>query len=135
MNGMNPLKGCLNAADSPMLGVGTGQEAPVTAQRIGIMLVHSVFFWLHADRTPQQRDDFRQGLESLNAIENVRALYIGTPAHTTPRPVIDRSFSFMLTVVFDDVAGHDAYQVHPVHKEFLARFSAFWSRVQIYDAE
>ena len=99
------------------------------------MLVHSVFFWLHADRTAQQRDDFRQGLESLNAIEHVRALYIGTPAHTTPRPVIDRSFTFMLTVVFDDVPGHDAYQVHSVHKAFLARFASYWSRVQIYDAE
>ncbi|MCC6697549.1 MAG: Dabb family protein [Candidatus Hydrogenedentes bacterium] len=99
------------------------------------MLVHSVFFWIHADRTAQQREDFRHGLESLRAIEHVRALYVGVPANTTPRPVIERGYAFALTVVFDDVAGHDAYQVHPVHKEFLARFASYWSRVQIYDAE
>lgn len=99
------------------------------------MLVHSVFFWLHADRTASQREDFRQGLESLKAIEQVRALYVGVPAQTAPRPVIERGYTFALTVVFENVAGHDAYQVHPVHKEFLARFASYWTRVHIYDAE
>jgi hypothetical protein len=35
--------------------------------------------------------------------------------------------------VLDDVAGHDEYQVHPLHLEFIARNKAHWKRVQIYD--
>ncbi|MFM8334667.1 MAG: Dabb family protein [Opitutaceae bacterium] len=34
-----------------------------------------------------------------------------------------------------DVAGHDAYQVDPLHLAFVERFKTFWNRVQIYDAE
>jgi hypothetical protein len=33
------------------------------------------------------------------------------------------------------VAAHDAYQVDPIHHEFINRCKTFWSRVQIYDAE
>jgi hypothetical protein len=38
-----------------------------------------------------------------------------------------------LLTVFADRAGHDAYQEHPLHKEFIARNKANWSRVQVYD--
>ncbi|MDB5240049.1 MAG: stress responsive alpha-beta barrel protein, partial [Spirosoma sp.] len=31
-------------------------------------------------------------------------------------------------------AAHDAYQVHPVHLEFVAECAHLWNRVQIYDA-
>lgn len=98
------------------------------------MLVHSVFFWLKSDLTPAQRDTFRRGLESLRAIKSVETLYIGAPAPTEQRPVIDHSYSAALTIVFQDVAAHDAYQVDPVHLAFVAECKTLWIRVQIYDA-
>jgi len=36
-------------------------------------------------------------------------------------------------VKFDDLANHDAYQVDPIHKEFLKKCSHLWTRVQVYD--
>jgi hypothetical protein len=37
-------------------------------------------------------------------------------------------------VVVKDLAGHDFYQVDPIHLAFIATFKSFWTKVQIYDA-
>lgn len=98
------------------------------------MLVHTVYFWLKPELTAQQRADFRKGVESLGGIKAVEHVYVGTPAKTEKRPIIDDSYSFALTVVCKDVAAHDAYQVDPIHLAFVNGFKTFWTRVQIYDA-
>jgi hypothetical protein len=38
-------------------------------------------------------------------------------------------------VVFDDVAAHNRYQVHPVHVQFGAAHKDCWTRVAVIDAE
>jgi hypothetical protein len=99
------------------------------------MLSHIVVFWLKDDLSDAQRSAFCQGLESLKAIESAQGVYIGTPANTGDRPVIDKSYSFGLTVLFNSIQDQDAYQIHPLHQGFLKQFGTFWSRVQIYDYE
>ncbi|MFH0996098.1 MAG: Dabb family protein [Pseudomonadota bacterium] len=99
------------------------------------MLSHIVVFWLKEDLSGAQRSAFREGLESLKSIESARGVYIGAPAGTGDRPVIDKSYSLALTVLFDTIRDHDAYQVHPLHQTFLKNFGSFWSRVLIYDYE
>jgi hypothetical protein len=99
------------------------------------MLVHSVYFWLKPDLTETQREDFRRGVESLTAIKSAEKVYVGSPAKTTKRPVVDDSYAVALTVICKDVAGHDAYQVDPVHLKFVEQFKHCWTRVQIYDAQ
>jgi len=99
------------------------------------MLVHTVYFWLKPELTAQQRSDFRKGVESLGGIKAVDRIYVGTPAATTKRPIIDDSYAVALTVLCKDLAAHDAYQVDPIHLAFIENFKTFWSKVQIYDAE
>lgn len=99
------------------------------------MLVHTVYFWLKPELTATQRADFRRGVESLGTIKAVDKVYVGVPAKTEKRPIIDSSYSVALTVVCKDVAGHDAYQVDPIHLAFVNTFKTFWNKVQIYDAE
>lgn len=98
------------------------------------MLVHAVYFWLRDGLTLEEKAKFRGGLESLRGCETVRDMFVGVPAATEQRPVIDRSYTCALVVIFDDVAGHDAYQAHPIHKAFVETFSALWTKVQIYDS-
>jgi hypothetical protein len=105
------------------------------SKRIFPMLVHTVYFWLKPELTPAQRAEFRRGVESLGGIKAVDRIYVGTPAKTEKRPVIDDSYSVALTVVCKDVAAHDAYQVDPIHLKFVETCKTFWTRVQIYDAE
>lgn len=97
------------------------------------MFIHSVYFWEREGLTTAERDEWLAGLRSLLGIETVRDGSIGTPA-ATDRPVIDRSYSYALITSFDDEAGHDVYQEHPVHDVFRERCARFWKKVLIYDA-
>ncbi|MCU0417412.1 MAG: Dabb family protein [Cytophagaceae bacterium] len=97
------------------------------------MLTHHVLFWLKSDLTSQQKEDFRNGLESLRTVETVQAMYIGVPA-PIERAVVDTTYTFSLVIVFNDLEGHDVYQVHPLHKAFLEAYRPFFEKVVIYDA-
>jgi hypothetical protein len=101
----------------------------------GTMLVHTVYFWLRPELTAAQRAEFRKGVESLSGIKSVEKIYIGKPAATEKRPVIDHSFDVGLTVLCKDTAAEKAYQVDPIHLAFVEKFKSNWTRVQVYDAE
>lgn len=97
------------------------------------MFIHTVYFWLKdgtSDAARQQLVEDCRGL--LGKIPTVRHLWTGAPA-MTPREVVDNSYGVGLTVVLDDAAGHDVYQEHTLHKEFIARNKAHWARVRVYD--
>jgi hypothetical protein len=97
------------------------------------MFVHTVFFWLKPGTPQAARDQLvRDCTDCLGTIPTVRHLWAGPPA-MTPRDVVDNSYGVGLCVVFDDRAGHDAYQDHPSHKTFIERNQAHWQRVQVYD--
>ena len=99
------------------------------------MLIHSVYFWLKPELTPAQRAEFLAALQALKDVPSVKQFHLGKPAGVTPRPVVDLSFDYSITCVFDDVAAHNAYQVHPLHLAFVNTGKPLWTKVQIYDAE
>lgn len=97
-------------------------------------LVHHVFFWL---KNPDSKDDLAKllaGIRGLARIETVRGIHVGVPASTEKREVVDNSFSASEILYFDDVAGQAAYQVHPLHQQFVAECFHLWSKVIVYDA-
>lgn len=97
------------------------------------MFIHSVYFWGRDGLSAADRAAWEKGLRSLLTIDTVRHGWIGTPA-PTDRPVIDRSWTFSLTLAFDDQRGHDVYQDHPVHDAFRDECARFWRDVLIYDS-
>ena len=94
--------------------------------------IHNVFFWLKEGTSQEERASFLKDLKRLSKINTVRSLFVGTPAGT-PRNVVDNSYDFALIVHLDDAKGHDAYQVDPIHDEFVAAQSKVWTKVQVYD--
>lgn len=98
------------------------------------MLIHTVLFWLKPELTVAQRAEFRRGVDSLAGVRHAAAVYVGAPAATADRPVVDKSFDVALTVVCRDVAAHDAYQGDPIHRAFVEKFGGWWSRLQIFDS-
>lgn len=97
------------------------------------MFVHSVYFWLKEGLADKDRADFRKGLESLKAVGCAQSVFVGVPASTN-RPVVDASYDFALVVAFADQAAHDAYQVDPIHKEFVRKYSDKWDAIVVFDA-
>ncbi|WP_199117483.1 Dabb family protein [Pedobacter sp. ASV28] len=98
------------------------------------MIAHHVLFWLKADTTEAQKEAFLAGLNSLEQIEVVQKFHVGTPA-PIERSVVDTTYTFSLILFFDDLAAHDVYQVHPIHKAFLDEFRIYFEKVIIYDAQ
>ncbi len=98
------------------------------------MFVHCVYLWLKEDLTPKQLEDVKAGISSLTSLASVKHGYFGTPADTN-RPVIDRTYSYGLVVMFESAADHDAYQVDPAHDDFRKNFASYWKSVKIYDFE
>lgn len=98
------------------------------------MFLHSVYFRLREDLTDDDLQIFMDGVNSLTTIDSVRHGYVGTPAETN-RPIIDKSYTHALLVIFDDRGGHDAYQVHPTHDAFRDTCASFWADVKIYDVD
>ncbi|MBC7915532.1 MAG: Dabb family protein [Pyrinomonadaceae bacterium] len=98
------------------------------------MLTHHVLFWLKANTSEEQKQNFRKGLESLQEVETVKNIYIGTPA-LIYRPVVDSSYTFSLLIFFDNLEDHNIYQAHAVHQKFLENFRALFEKVVIYDSQ
>ncbi|MBD5778787.1 Dabb family protein [Pelagicoccus sp. NFK12] len=97
-------------------------------------LVHHVFFWL---KRPDSQEDLQlllEGIRGLARVPSVKGLHVGVPASTEKREVVDNSFSASEILFFDSVEGQDAYQVHPLHKEFVEKYSHLWDKVVVYDA-
>lgn len=99
------------------------------------MLIHSVYFWLKKDLTDKDKQSFYDGLLELSKIPTVSEMHIGTPAKTGDRDIVDDTYTYGIVVTFNDLAGHDTYQNHQIHLDFLSRFSPSWDKILIYDID
>lgn len=97
------------------------------------MFIHTVYFWFNETVGDDVRERMTNDcVELMSKIPTVRHVWSGQPA-MTPRDVVDNTYDVGLCVVLDDSQGHDEYQVHPMHKEFLSRYKPFWKKIQVYD--
>jgi len=97
------------------------------------MFIHVVLYWLKPGTPDSERESLKKdGVEMLKQIPSVRHIWTGKPA-MTPREIVDNSYDVGLCVLYDDRAGHDAYQPHEIHQQFMAKHKPHWQRVQIYD--
>jgi hypothetical protein len=97
------------------------------------MLSHHVLFWVKASTSEAQKKAFRASLETLAGVETVKTIHVGTPSSIN-RAVVDTSYTFSLLLLFENMEGHDIYQVHPLHKAFLDEFRDTFEKVVIYDS-
>ena len=97
-------------------------------------VIHQVFFWL---KNPDSKEDAQKliaGLETLRGIDLIKKLHIGVPARTMKRDVVDNSYQVSELMFFENIESQDAYQTHPMHKQFVENYSHLWTRVVVYDS-
>lgn len=99
------------------------------------MFSHVVIFWTKPE-IPNAADVLLAGAETyLRPVPGVRLFHVGKMA-TSDRPVVDQSYQVALNLVFDNKQEQDAYQVHPLHLEFVEKvFKPNCARVVVYDFE
>lgn len=97
-------------------------------------LVHHVFFWLKEPDNEAHKKQLVNALNELLKVETIKVSHIGFPAGTESRDVVDHSYSVSYMAMFDNQAGQDTYQVHPIHTKFVEENSHLWEKVVVYDS-
>src|ERR1700684_1467145 len=100
---------------------------------IRTMFIHHVYFWLSEPGNEEHLQRLVGALQKLSHAATIRQFHIGLPA-ATRRNVIDHSYSVSWMLLFDDEAGEEAYQIDPLHLEFVAANSMLWKKVVVYDS-
>lgn len=97
--------------------------------------VHTVYFWLKNPTDQTERAMFEKSLKTfLNSSKFIKTKHLGVPADTN-RPVIDRSYTYCLSLTFASKADQDKYQVEDVHLVFIKESEMLWKKVLVYDSE
>lgn len=97
------------------------------------LFVHHVYFWLKHPESKEDRAALLAGLQALSKVPSIQQFHIGVPA-TTNRDVIDITYQFSWLAVFPTKEAQDAYQVDPVHLNFVATCEHLWKRVTVFDS-
>lgn len=116
-----------------------GEDSDITATTIPEitvgMLQHNVYFYLNDDVTEDERAQFEDGLHELLSIDEIFKSHIGTPGSTPERDVTDHSFGYSIFTWFESSDDYDVYAEHPIHLDFIDKYSHLWADVKVYDSE
>lgn len=96
-------------------------------------VVHNVFFYLKNPESAADKAALKEGLRTLEAIPEVKQLYLGEPASTLKRDVVVTDWHVSEIIYFDNYEDQDAYQSHPIHMKFVEDCQHLWEKVVVYD--
>ena len=96
-------------------------------------MVHNVYFWIKDGTSEKNILAFEKALEKLGTVSSLQTYYWGKPAPTEQREVIDHSYQYSINAFFETIDDHNAYQVDPIHNDFVQNHSSIWEKVQVYD--
>lgn len=119
---------CLLACDSSKLVI---DDSKNTTSKLG--LIHTVYFWYTDDADKSTLIAFEKSIENLGNIPTVVKYYYGPPAATKERGPLDNTYDMAVNIFFEDLAGHDVYQLDPIHLNLLAEYKHIWKKVKVYD--
>ena len=97
------------------------------------VFIHHVYFFLKESGNAQHQTELIEGLKKLSATPSIKDFHIGVPADTN-RDVIERGYAASWFVLFANADDQAAYQVDPIHLQFVAECSHLWERVIVYDS-
>lgn len=123
----SPLPGVAALAAATLFPAAASADAPAQAP-----FIHHVYFWLNNPESAEDKAKLVAGLRKMTGIATIKSWQIGQPAGT-PRDVVDNSYQVSWTVSFASAADQDAYQVDPVHLQFVKDNAALWRKVVVYD--
>ena len=97
------------------------------------MFSHLVIFWTDPAQPGAADELVAAAQRYLAPIPGIQHFHVGRMV-ASPRAVVDQTYQVALNVIFPDKAAHDAYQVHPLHVEFVEKvFRRVCRRVLVYD--
>lgn len=96
-------------------------------------VVHHVFFYLKHPESNHDKKQLKEGLKTLESIQEVKKLLIGEPASTLQREVVVSDWHVSEIIYFESIEDQDAYQADPIHQRFVENYGHLWEKVVVYD--
>ena len=94
--------------------------------------VHVVLFKTKSGTPEATATIVRDVNEMLARLPTVKGLWVGSPAPTNTRPIVDTNYDVGLLVLFEDQKGLQEYLDHPTHVEFAKKHDTE-CQVRVFD--
>lgn len=95
---------------------------------------HYLLFWLKPELTSEQVKDFQNFFEGLKKLPYVKNVRYGGPANSTPRPVMDNSFTYNASMEFDSLEDLETYGKLDGHLALVAQYKPFFNKMMVHDS-
>lgn len=105
-----------------------------TASKTKTVYFHYLLFWLKPELTPTQVKDFQNFFEGLKKLPYVKNVRYGGPANSTPRPVMDNSFTYNASMEFDSLEDLETYGKLDGHLALVAKYKPFFNKMMVHDS-
>ena len=97
------------------------------------MILHSVFFYLKENAPAGTGEKMRSDIEKkLSEIGQVKEIWAGPP-EGVDRDVVDNEYDMSLHAMIGDLKALQAYQVDPIHVEFVETYKPHFDHIKVYD--
>ena len=99
------------------------------------MFSHVVIFWTDPAKPQAAEDLIAAAHKYLRPIPGIIHFHIGKMV-PSQRPVVDQSYQVALNITFESKKAQDAYQVDPLHTDFVEKsFKPNCKKCVVYDFE
>jgi hypothetical protein len=98
-------------------------------------LTHVVLCWMDSTVTETEIDHLIEETRTLQEIPGILSLSVGRPV-PSERPIVDDSFSFGITMVFESKEKMNAYLAHEKHTSFVSqKVKPRLAKLLVYDIQ
>lgn len=119
--------GVLSLASSSLL-------AATSPKKKKSVYFHYLLFWLKPELSPVQVKEFEQFFEGLKKLPYVKNVRYGKPANSSPRAVLDNSFTYNASMEFDSLEDLETYGKLPGHLALVAHYKPYFDRMMVHDS-
>lgn len=95
---------------------------------------HYLLFWLKPELTAAEVKDFQNFFEGLKKLSYVKNVRYGRPANSSPRPVMDNSFTYNASMEFDSLEDLETYGKLEGHLALVAKYKPFFNKMMVHDS-
>lgn len=94
---------------------------------------HYLLFWLRKDLSEAEVKEFENFFEGLKKLPYQKNLRYGKPANSSPRAVLDNTFTYNASMEFDSLEELEAYGQLPEHLALVQKYKLFFEKMMVHD--
>jgi hypothetical protein len=94
---------------------------------------HYLLFWLRKDLSESEVKEFENFFEGLKKLPYQKNLRYGKPSNSSPRAVLDNTFTYNASMEFDSLEELEAYGQLPEHLALVQKYKPFFEKMMVHD--